>query len=203
MKSKLVRVAIAALLALGPVMASAQTATMGVVDTVETVKSRWCAPEQKWCSPLESPRIVGTIEMVVRDNAGLLKERREIHNLVVDAGKAGVAGLINGVVTNFFEHIAIGTGVTAAAAGDTTCQTEITTNGGQRAAGTTSRVTTDTTNDTAQVVVTYNFTGSFAVTESCLLDSITTGTLLSRQVFSAVNVASGDSLQITWKLDVD
>ena len=124
-------------------------------------------------------------------------------NLVVDAGKAATAGLLNGVVTNFFEHIAIGTGATAAAAGDTTCQTEITTNGGQRAAGTTSRVTTDVTNDTAQVALTYNFTGSFAVTESCLLDSISAGTLLARQVFSAINVISGDSLLVTWKIDVD
>jgi hypothetical protein len=134
---------------------------------------------------------------------GVLLARHETPNLVVDAGKAATAGLINGVVTNFFEHIAIGTGATAAAAGDTACQTEITTNGGQRAAGTTSRVTTDVTNDTAQVVLTYNFTGSFAITESCLLDSITTGTLLARQVFSAINVVNGDSLQVTWKIDVD
>lgn len=125
---------------------------------------------------------------------------REGHNLVTDAGKAGVAGLINGVIANFFEHVAIGTGATAAAAGDTALQTEITTNGGARAPGATSRVTTTVTNDTAQVVLTYTFTGSFAVTESGLLDSLAAGTLLARQVFSALNVVSGDSLTITWKI---
>jgi len=41
------------------------------------------------------------------------------------------------------------------------------------------------------------------VTESGVLNDASTGTLLARQVFSAINVASGDSLQITWKIDVD
>lgn len=126
-----------------------------------------------------------------------------ISNLVTDAGKAGVAGLINGVVTNFFEYIAIGTGAVAPAAGDTALGAEISTGGGARAAGTTSRVTTDVTNDTAQVVVTFNFTSTFAVTESGVLDSAAAGTLLARQTFSAINVVNGDSLQVTWKFDVD
>ena len=126
-----------------------------------------------------------------------------ISNLVVDAGKAGVAGLINGVVTNFFEYIAIGTGAVAPAAGDTALGAEISTGGGARAAGTTSRVTTDVTNDTAQIVVTFAFTSSFAVTESGVLDSAAAGTLLARQTFSAINVVNGDSLQVTWKFDVD
>lgn len=151
----------------------------------------------------EAEQLVGHIEFLLRDSDGNVKLAHSTPNLVVDAGKAATAGLLNGVITNFFEHIAIGTGATAAAAGDTACQTEISTGGGSRAAGTTSRVTTDVTNDTAQVVVTYNFTASFAVTESCLLDSITTGVLLARQVFSAINVVNGDSLQVTWKIDVD
>ncbi|MBI4160056.1 hypothetical protein HY504_02725 [Candidatus Wolfebacteria bacterium] len=134
---------------------------------------------------------------------GNFAERMVISNLVVDAGKAAVAGLINGVITNFFEYIAIGTGTVAPAAGDTALGAEITTGGGARAAGTTSRVTTDVTNDTAQVVLTFNFTASFAVTESGVLDSAAAGILLARQTFSAINVVSGDSLQVTWKLDVD
>lgn len=148
-------------------------------------------------------RLRHNVEYVVRDRDGNVRERRRVSNLVVNTGKAAVAGLINGVVTNFFEHIAIGTGTTAPAAGNTALETEISTNGGQRASGTTSRVTTDTTDDTAQVVVTYNFTGSFAVTESGLFDAISSGTMLARQTFAAINVANGDSLQVTWRVDVD
>lgn len=149
-------------------------------------------------------RLVGTITFEVRDRAGELKEYRRIRNLVTDAGKAGIASRINGNGGEAaFGHIAIGTGTTAAAAGDTTLQTEISTNGGQRAACTATRVTTDVTNDTAQCVVTFSFTGSFAVTESGYLNAASSGVLLARQVFSAINVVNGDSLQVTWKIDVD
>jgi len=124
-------------------------------------------------------------------------------NLITNAGLAVVAGQINGATTAPVTAIAIGIGTTAAAAGNTALESEITTNGGQRGAATASRVTTTQTNDTAQWVKTFSFTGSFAVTEEGLLDNNTSGgNLLARQVFSAVNVASGDSLQITHKVAV-
>lgn len=127
-----------------------------------------------------------------------------LSNLVTDAGMAAVASRINGSGgENAFTYIAIGIGTTAAAQGDTTLQSEITTNGGQRAAATVSRVTTDVTNDTAQLVDTFSFTGSFAVTESGVFNAASNGVLLARRVFTAINVISGDSLQITWKFDVD
>lgn len=127
-----------------------------------------------------------------------------ISNLVTNAGMAGMASRANGAGSEAaFTYIAIGTGTTAAAATDTALQTEITTGGGARASATASRVTTDVTNDTAQLVNTFSFTSSFAVTESGVLNAASSGVLLARQVFSAINVANGDSLQITWKFDVD
>lgn len=127
-----------------------------------------------------------------------------ISNLVVSAGAAGVASRINGAGAEAaFTFIAIGTGTVAPAAGDTTLGTEITTGGGARAAATASRVTTDVTNDTAQDVLTFNFTASFAVTESGVFNASSAGVMLARQTFSAVNVVNGDSLQVTWKFDVD
>jgi hypothetical protein len=130
-----------------------------------------------------------------------------LHNLVVNAGLAGVASRINGAGGEAaFTYIAIGTGTTAPAPTDTALQSEITTGGGARAAATTSRVTTDTPNDTAQNVVTFTFTSSFAVTESGVFNAAgppPAGTMLARQTFAAINVANGDSLQVTWKFDVD
>ena len=129
---------------------------------------------------------------------------RQISNLVTNAGVAGIASRINGSGAEAaFIYIAIGIGTTAANVADTTLVSEITTVGGARASATASRVLTDVANDTAQLVHTFNFTGSLAVTESGVLNAASTGTLLARQVFSAINVASGDSLQITWKFDVD
>jgi hypothetical protein len=148
----------------------------------------------------EAVKVQGWFEIEHRDKDGHVKRRDIYENLVTDAGKAGVAGLINGVITDFFDYIAIGTGATAAAAGDTALQTEISTGGGSRALATLSRVTTTVTNDTAQFVVTFTFTSGFAVTESGVLSASSSGTLLCRQVFSAYNVVNTDQLTITWKV---
>lgn len=139
----------------------------------------------------------------IRD--GKVIDIREVENLVVDAGLADAAGLLNGQVTDFFEHVAIGTGTTAATATDTQLQNECTQSGGQRGTATTSQQTTDTTDDTAQWIFTFNFTSgaSYGVTESGVFNSNTAGNMLCRQTFSAINVSSGDSLQVTWKVDMD
>lgn len=135
---------------------------------------------------------------------GFWSEQMRISNLITTAGKALVAGRINGSGSPAAAtYIAVGTGTTAAAVGDTALETELATSGLSRAAASVSLVTTDTTNDTAQLVVTFTVTGTAAVTESGALNAASTGTLLARQVFSAINVVNGDSLQITWKFDVD
>lgn len=132
---------------------------------------------------------------------GSWKSEKAIGNLVTTAGKALVAGLINGSGSPAAAtYIAVGTGTTAAAAGDTALVTETSTSGLSRAAATVSLVTTTTTNDTAQLTKTFSVTGTVAVTESGVLNAASTGTLLCRQVFSAINVVNGDSLAITWKV---
>lgn len=149
----------------------------------------------------------GRVDWVLRDSEGNIKDARyDVPNLITNVGKAFVADLlladVGSAAPTVFDYIAIGTGTNAAAATDTTLQTEITTNGGARAAATGTRVTTTVTNDTAQLVLTFTFTGAFAVTESGVFNDVTTGTMLCRQVFSAINVASSDSLQVTWKIAI-
>jgi hypothetical protein len=122
-------------------------------------------------------------------------------NLITNAGRALISGLINGSGTPAAAtYVAVGTGTNAAAAGDTTLQTESASAGLSRAVGTASLVTTTVTNDTAQVTKTFTVTGTVAVTEAGLLNAASSGTLLARQVFSAINVVNGDSLAITWKI---
>lgn len=147
--------------------------------------------------------VVPNVRLEHRRNGAII-DIREFHNLVTDAGKAGVASRISGYLTPAaYTFVAIGTGTTPAAAGDTALQIEITTNGGERADGGASpNVTSTVTNDTAVVDLTYNFTGGFAVTESGLLNAISSGTLLARQTFAPLNVVSGDSLTVTWKIIV-
>lgn len=128
----------------------------------------------------------------------------QISNLITTAGKAGAASRLNGAGSEAaFTYIAVGLGTTGANIADTTLESEITDSGLARASATASRVTTDTTNDTAQLVLTYSVTGTKAVTESGVLNAGAAGVLLCRQTFSAINVVNLDSLQITWKIDVD
>jgi hypothetical protein len=121
------------------------------------------------------------------------------HNLITNVGHAAANARMSGQGSySTFVNLAIGTGTTAASATDTALQAEITTAGGARGAATATQVTTTVANDTTQLVKTWTFSGSFAVTEEGILDNASTGgSLLARQVFAVVNVASGDSLQIT------
>lgn len=124
-------------------------------------------------------------------------------NLVTTVGKKAVADQLGGTTTSPMTAVAIGVGTTAAAAGDTTLESEIVTGGGERGAATVTNQTTTTAGDTERWIKTFSFTDTFAVTEEGVLDNNTAaGVLLARQVFSAVNVVSGDSLQITHNIQV-
>ena len=130
----------------------------------------------------------GEIEFWVYDRHGNLKEHRIIKNLIVNAGKAQVAGLINGSVSGVFKYVAIGTGTSSPSAGDTALENEV-----ARVTATVGRTTTSVTNDTA----TFD-----AITEAGIFNASSGGTMLARQTFSAINVASGDTLKISWKVQV-
>ncbi len=146
----------------------------------------------------ESLKLKGHIKFVLKDKDGKIKEVREIDNLIVNAGKSETAGLLIGDTgATAFGYIAIGTGTTAPSASDTALETET-----HRASATTSLTTTNVTNDTAQLEATFNFTSSYAITESGIFNDATAGDMLARQTFSALNVANGDSLTVTWKITV-
>lgn len=143
----------------------------------------------QWFAPIISPLL------------GKWQFEKNVSNLITNAGRGLISGLINGSGTPAAAtYIAVGTGTNAASTADTTLQTESAVSGLSRAVGTVSLVTTSVTNDTAQVLKQFTVTGTVAVTEAGLLNAASTGTLLCRQVFSAINVVNGDTLQITWKI---
>jgi len=121
--------------------------------------------------------------------------------VITNAGKAEVAGLIGadtqGDVTAF-DYIAIGSGTTAESASDTALEYEL-----QRAAGVGSRVTTDVTNDTFQLVKdAFTFDGDYSITESGVFNASSGGTMLCRKTFDPINVTADDTLKVTWKIKV-
>lgn len=94
------------------------------------------------------------------------------------------------------KYVAIGTGAGTTAASDTTLFTEVET----RANGTSSKVTTTTTNDTYRVVGTITMTGSRAITNAGLFDASSTGNLFVKADFSTINLATSDQLQLTFNV---
>ena len=119
---------------------------------------------------------------------------RDIDNLVVTAGKAYVASRMKNTADSAMSHMAIGSGTTAAAAGQTALVTEL---------GRVSLTSTTVSSNVVTYVATFAAgTGTGAVTEAGILNASSNGTMLCRTVFSVVNKGSADSMTITWTVTV-
>lgn len=138
----------------------------------------------------------GNVSIVLRDALGRYKARRVVHNLVVTAGKNHIADQLSSAPGGgAMSHMAIGTGSTAAAAGDTALGTEIDRN-----------VLTSRT-DAANVVT---YVGTWAagdgtnatLREAGIFNAGAAGTMLARVVYSNIDKQAGDTLTITWTVTI-
>jgi hypothetical protein len=143
-----------------------------------------------------SIKITGRVFMELRNWCGEVIHVQVAHNLVVNAGKDWVIDRIqSGSPPALMNYQAIGTGATAAAAGDTALETEV----ARQNDGTHSQPTSTTD----RLVTTFGAgVGTGAITETGRLNAGAGGTLLARQVFSVVNKGAGDSLQVTHDITV-
>ena len=115
-------------------------------------------------------------------------------DLIVNTGLVDVAQMIY----DQYDYVAIGTGATPAANGDTALQTQVET----RVAPTKSIVTTTVPNDTAQFSGQFTLTAPRILTESGLFVLASGGVMLARQVFSAINLNTSDIITFVWKIQV-
>ena len=124
-------------------------------------------------------------------------------HLIVTAGKNFVTDAWQNIVElEVMKFHAIGTGTNAAAAGDTALQTELSTVYNPDNTRATGSLTEGAGANVFRTVGTNTVDNTAAVTEWGLMSQAATGggTLFDRQVFSALNLASGDSLQTTYDL---
>jgi hypothetical protein len=120
-----------------------------------------------------------------------------VHNTITTKGLEIAVDQIGGTETTPVTAIAIGIGTPSS----TALGSEIASGGGSRGAATVTNITVSTTNDTEQWQKTFTFSGSFAITEEGLFDNNTSGgNMFASQSFSAINVVSGDTLQVTHKV---
>lgn len=144
----------------------------------------------------EQLKVVGDVSLVLRDETGRIKQTTEIKNLVVTSGLGYIASRMKDATATAMSHMAVGTGSTAAALGDTTLGAEV------AASRTGLTSTTVTTNQIAYACTFGAGVGTGALTEAGIFNASSAGTMLCRTVFSAVNKAAGDSLTITWTITV-
>jgi len=125
---------------------------------------------------------------------GSLKDRREVKNLVVTVGKQFIASRMARSTAAVMSHMAIGSGTTAPAAGDTALQSEL------------GRVALSSLSASGAVVThaaTFPAaTGTGAVTEAGIFNASSAGTMQCRTTFPVVNKGADDAMQITWTVTV-
>jgi len=136
----------------------------------------------------------GTLDIVVRGPDGNIKDEKKVENLIVDTGLDYIASRMSGTSENVMSHMAVGTGSTAAAAGDTTLGTELDRN------ALTSTTVTD--NAIAYVCSWSAGDGTGSLTEAGIFNASSGGTMLCRTVFGTVTKAADDSMTITWTITV-
>jgi len=144
--------------------------------------------------------MTGNLKLVLTDEHGNVKQEEEVKNLVVTVGKNFIASSMAKTTTNSpaaMTHMEVGTGTTAAAAGDTALQTAV------ASSRVTLTSTTVTTNNVAYVATFPAGTGTGALTEAGIFNASSSGTMLCRTVFSVINKGAADTLGITWTVTVN
>ena len=140
-------------------------------------------------------KLTGEVKIVLTGSDGKVKKKAVIPNLVVTTGKNHIASRMKNNDT-VMSHMEVGTGTTSAAAGNTALENAI---GSARVALTSSTVTN---NAIAYVASFPAGTGTGAITEAGIFNASSSGTMLCRTVFSAINKGASDVLGITWTVTV-
>lgn len=145
---------------------------------------------------IENLRSRGRLSIVVTDQHGYAKEKREIDNLVVNAGLAYIVSRMVGVAKAVMSHMAVGSGTTPAAAANTDLGNLL----GSRKALTSTTIS-GTNNESVVYVCTFSpGEGTGAITEAGVFNAASSGDMLCRTVFAVVNKAATDTMVITWTI---
>lgn len=145
---------------------------------------------------LESLKVKGRLNIVLRDKDGNVKDERDVDNLVVNSGLAYIISRMVGTSMSVMSHMGLGSGTTAAAA----AQTDLVSLLGSREVLDSTTIAGANNN---QVVYVSSFEAgdaTGAVTEAGIFNASTAGDMLCRTVFPVVNKGADDALTVTWTI---
>ena len=138
-------------------------------------------------------KVTGELKLTLTKPDGNTHET-VVPNIVVTDGKEYIASRMKDATATVMSHMAIGTGSTSAAAGDSALETE---------AGRVSLTSTTVTSNAVAYVATFGAgTGTGAITEAGILNASSGGDLLCRTVFSVINKGAADSMTVTWTVTI-
>ena len=141
----------------------------------------------------ETIKVTGDVQIKLVGPDGQVKQEQTIKNLVVTTGKQFIASRMTGTTTAM-SHMAVGSGTTAAAAGDTALGNQL---------GRVALTSATTTGPITTYVASFPAgTGTGAVTEAGVFNAASAGTMLCRTVFAVVNKGADDGMTITWAITV-
>ena len=138
-----------------------------------------------------SENLVMTGRLAIAVNGEVVKE---VPNLVVTTGKEYVASRMKDTTKDAMSHMAVGSGTTSPAAGDTALGTEL----DRQALAS----TTVSSNEITYVATFGAGDGTGAISEAGLFNAASGGDMLCRTTFGVVNKGASDSMTITWVVTV-
>jgi len=142
---------------------------------------------------IEALKATGQVQIDITRADGTV-ETKEIKNLVVSTGLNYIVSRMKDATATVMSHMAIGSGNTAAAAGNTGLGTEL---------GRVALTSTTVNANTIQYVAAFPAgTGTGSITEAGLFNAASGGTMLCRTVFGVVTKDTGDSMTVTWTVTV-
>lgn len=141
-------------------------------------------------------KVTGQVSISLYDQNGNLKDGREVNNLVVTTGRGFIASRMVTGGASVMSHMALGSGSTAPAAGDTALESLLGV-----------REILDSSSTPASGVVLYSssFEGgdaTGAVSEAGIFNAASGGTMLCRTTFDTINKSATDTLSVTWSITI-
>ena len=145
----------------------------------------------------DSVTATGKLSIVLTSGTGVVKEVREVPNLVVQTGLNFIASRMKDATADVMSHMAVGETNTTPSNGDTTLLAEV---AASRTALTSTSVSTD--------AVTYTTTfgpgvGTGALVEAGIFNAASGGTMLCRTIYAVINKGAADSLTISWTVTIN
>jgi hypothetical protein len=150
-------------------------------------------------------KATGQLQIIVLDENGQVKQELNVPNMIVNLGKNFIVSRMNLNPPTAMSHMAIGGNDTVTVPTMTTLVTEALSAG---ATGTKIRAAVTTTVSNNSITYSATFpsgspTTAFTVKEAGIFNSATTGTMLARTTFGAVQKNTNDSIVINWTITIN